>query len=738
MWRAPLFTPTYKFWTRGACVWQTKSPLPPPVRRSFSTLTLSSLVQNSGVGNAINPLVSAAHKEVYGCPMLLIIGWRGAPGVDDEPQHIVQGRKTEAMLDSADVKHFTLPKDEKEALKVVAEAVAAAIKGSCPVAVLAPPKTFKGSKKAPSPQPAGATKPTREQAVAAIVKAAKPSDAIVSTTGYTSRELYELRGARGESHASDFLTVGSMGHALAIAQGIALEQPKRVVWCLDGDGAALMHLGSLALSKNLPNLRHVLLDNGVHDSVGGQATVATQWDGAGVDFARIADATGYKRVAVAKTLTALDGALKQLDGGGEGAAFVHVLLSPGTRGDLGRPTTTTGDAKKAFMGHLKEPSQRKLLPAMARSETNDPLLLTPGPLTTSRSVKEAMLHDYGSRDASFIEATARMRRQIVEVLGESARPLTCVPLQGSGTYAIEAMITQFVEKKAGKLLILANGAYGRRMAEIASRHGLSHELVTHSEDKPIDAEAVRTLLASEKGLTHVAVVHCETTTGVLNPLSAIADVVAEAGLSLLVDAMSSFGILPIEASMPFDAIAASSNKGLEGAPGLGFVISPKALLESSKGNADTAVLDLHAQWVGFEKNGQWRFTPPTHVVLALGRALDELAEEGGVEGRRRRYSANCKELVSGMRGMGFVTLLDDAAQAPTIVTFRMPGGGFNFPEFYDALARRGYLIYPGKLTEVDSFRVGCMGKLDEAAMKGFNVAVGAVLKDMGVKTGAPL
>ncbi|MBL8808046.1 MAG: 2-aminoethylphosphonate--pyruvate transaminase [Rhodospirillales bacterium] len=373
---------------------------------------------------------------------------------------------------------------------------------------------------------------------------------------------------------------------------------------------------------------------------------------------------------------------------------------------------------------------------IGRSETGDPLLLTPGPLTTSKTTKQAMIHDWGSRDATFLAANASMLKRIAALAGRADSHVT-VPVQGSGTFAVEAMVTSMVPK-GGKLLLAINGAYGlraRRMAEIAGRAVASLEF---PEDRPVDPAAVDAALAADAAITHVFVVHCETTSGVLNPVDAVSDVVARRGRRLLVDAMSAFGAIGLAATTKYDALAASSNKCIEGVPGLGFVVCDKAAIVAAKGNATTLTLDLHDQWAGFEKTGQWRFTPPVHAIMAFSQALDEHAAEGGVEGRGGRYRRNCKVLVEGLRAMGFQTLLPDTLQAPIIVTVHMPSDPkFVFQKFYDRLKEQGYVIYPGKLTVADSFRIGCIGRLDESHMRGALAAIKATLAEMGVASGAP-
>ncbi len=371
-------------------------------------------------------------------------------------------------------------------------------------------------------------------------------------------------------------------------------------------------------------------------------------------------------------------------------------------------------------------------PAAAASETGDPLLLTPGPLTTSRSVKEVMLHDWGSRDATFVQINREVMERLPAVVNAAATHVT-VPMQGSGTFAVEAMLTTFVPQ-AGEVLLLINGAYGHRakkILEIAGRRSVAHET---PEDTPPDLAEVERLLASTPSITHVFTVHCETTSGVLNPVQEIGALAAKYGKGYLVDSMSAFGALPLDANTAHaDAIAASSNKCIEGIPGLGFVICRKDALAATNGNATTLVLDLYEQWAAFEKTGQYRFTPPIHVIVAFHQALTEFFAEGGQPGRGARYRQNCQILVDGMRALGFRTLLPDQLQAPIIVTFRMPRTpAFQFQRFYDGLKDRGFIIYPGKLTIADLFRIGCIGRLYPKDMRAALGAVREVLAEMSV------
>jgi 2-aminoethylphosphonate-pyruvate transaminase len=346
-----------------------------------------------------------------------------------------------------------------------------------------------------------------------------------------------------------------------------------------------------------------------------------------------------------------------------------------------------------------------------------------------------MLRDWGSRDGAFIALNARIRARLVALAGGEGSHVA-VPIQGSGTFAVEAMLGTFVPRE-GRLLVLVNGAYGQRIARIAKVIGRDAVVYETAEDVPPDPARVDALLAGDEAITHVAIVHCETTSGILNPLEAVAEIVAKHGRRLLVDAMSAFGALPLDARhLPFDALAASANKCLEGVPGVGFVVARVAALAECEGRSPSLSLDLYDQWRAMERNGQWRFTPPTHVLAAFDAALDAHEKEGGVAGRGARYRRNCRVLVDGMRALGFETLLPDHLQAPIIVTFHMPSDPrFDFQRFYDLVRDRGYVLYPGKLTVADTFRVGCIGALGEAEMRGALDAVRASLAELGVAGG---
>lgn len=351
-----------------------------------------------------------------------------------------------------------------------------------------------------------------------------------------------------------------------------------------------------------------------------------------------------------------------------------------------------------------------------------PLLLTPGPLSTAESTRRAMLVDRGSRDPSFSEITAEVRRRLVTIAG-GGDEFTAIPVQGSGTFAVEAAIGTFVPRD-GRVLVLSNGAYGRRMVSICQRLERRWIEVPRPETSPVDLGGLDAALARSEAISHVAVVHCETTTGLLNPVEEVAAITQRHGRSLIVDAMSAFGAVPLGLDT-VDCVVASSNTALEGVPGVGFAIARKASIAACASNAPSLVLDLHAQWERFEADGQWRFTPPTHVMSALRQALRDHDAEGGVAGRGARYRANRRALVDGLRALGFETLLPDSVQAPIIVTFHLPDG-MGFHGLYSALLEEGFAIYPGKLTQKPTFRVGCIGQVYPADIERFVAAVSRI------------
>ncbi|MGE4612646.1 MAG: 2-aminoethylphosphonate--pyruvate transaminase [Paracoccaceae bacterium] len=368
----------------------------------------------------------------------------------------------------------------------------------------------------------------------------------------------------------------------------------------------------------------------------------------------------------------------------------------------------------------------------------EPYLLTPGPLTTSAKVKQAMLRDWGSWDGEFRALTAEMRASLLELTGDTKGELDCVPMQGSGSFSVEAMLGSFIPRD-GKVLVLSNGAYGLRIAQTLVYLNREHTVINKGDYMPARADEVTAAIEADPAITHVVVVHCETSSGILNPVKEISDAVYAAGRKLLVDSMSAFGAVPLDINdVRYEAMVSSANKCIEGVPGFGFIIARKDELEAAKGRSHSLSLDVHAQWAHLNKTGQWRFTPPTHVMVAFIEALRAHKAEGGVAGRGARYTKNRDTVVEGMRELGFETLLKNRWLSPIIVTFFCPAHpAFDFDTFYDLLKAKGFIIYPGKLTVVDSFRIGCIGQMDEHVMRKVVVAAKEVLSEMGVDTAVP-
>ncbi len=371
-------------------------------------------------------------------------------------------------------------------------------------------------------------------------------------------------------------------------------------------------------------------------------------------------------------------------------------------------------------------------PSNSVPSARDKLLFTPGPLTTSPAVKQAMLHDAGSWHFEFNAVVRRIRENLRELAGGSAAGgIECVPMQGSGTFGVESVVTSTIPPD-GKVLVVSNGAYGERIGQIARAARIPCEVLRFPEDRPATAEAVDRALAADSALTSVAIVHCETTSGLLNPIAAIGGIARRQGRTFIVDAMSSFGAIPINFDgAGIDYLISSANKCIEGVPGFSFILCRRERLLATEGWARSLSLDLLGQWKGFEKNGQFRFTPPTHALLAFDRALRELDEEGGIAARGARYAANHGTLMRGMSALGFRPLLDPEVQSCIITAFRYPSDpNFRFGDFYKRLSDRGMIIYPGKLTQTDTFRIGTIGRLFPADIEQLLGAVEAALRDM--------
>ena len=367
------------------------------------------------------------------------------------------------------------------------------------------------------------------------------------------------------------------------------------------------------------------------------------------------------------------------------------------------------------------------------TSSKDKVLFTPGPLTTSFTVKQAMLTDLGSRDISFIEIVRQIRQKLLAIGSCSSDVYTAVPMQGSGTFGIEAVVSSTIPSD-GRLLVIANGAYGERIAKIANVLNINCHVLRGPEEKTPDLGEINKVLETNLGFTHVAVVHCETTTGIINPIQEIGEIVNDFNCKFFVDAMSSFGAVPMDLyDHHIDYLVSSSNKCLEGVPGFSFVIAKIDALEKTQRYARSLSLDLFSQWQGLERNGQFRFTPPTHALVSFHQALTELEVEGGVARRAMRYRQNHEILVEGMKDIGFELYLQPTNRSYIITSFVSPDHpNFDFCGFYQHLSNRGYLIYPGKVSNADCFRIGSIGYIFESDMHALLSAIQDTLIEMQV------
>ena len=367
------------------------------------------------------------------------------------------------------------------------------------------------------------------------------------------------------------------------------------------------------------------------------------------------------------------------------------------------------------------------------------LLLTPGPLTTTRTVRAAMLQDYCTWDDEYNQRVSDIRQRLVRLAGVDASPdadqYTSVLMQGSGTFVVEATIGS-VTPTNGKLLVINNGAYGHRIAQIAARLNICHQVFEVEETRAPNPDQIEQVLQQEGDITHVAMVHCETTTGMLNPATEVGQLAQRYGKVFVLDAMSSFGGIPLNCRQSgVDYLISSANKCIQGTPGFGFVIADRKQLAASQGSARSLSLDLFAQWQEMEAHaGKWRYTSPTHVVRAFLQALIELDEEGGVAGRYQRYTQNQARLVEHMEALGFETLLPRSLQSPVITSFLFPRDtGFSFVPFYEALKRRRFVIYPGKASQADTFRIGTIGNVFPDDIDQLAIAVGEALQELNLQ-----
>lgn len=353
-------------------------------------------------------------------------------------------------------------------------------------------------------------------------------------------------------------------------------------------------------------------------------------------------------------------------------------------------------------------------------------LLTPGPLTTTASVKQEMLFDHCTWDDDYKNITQQIRKELLTLAHVDEHEYTTVLMQGSGTFGVESVIGSVIERD-GTLLLLSNGAYGERIAKMCAMLQIPCVHLATAYDQSPAVEEAREALENHPEITHIAMIHSETTSGILNDIASIGELAKLYDKVFIVDAMSSFAGVDIPMKdWHIDFLISSANKCIQGVPGFSFILANRAQLVNSKGRARSLSLDLYDQWVGMEKDGKWRYTSPTHVVLAFAQAMKELQQEGGIAARAARYAHNMDTLVTEFEKLGFQLYVDKALQGPIIATFLYPTGvHVDFQNMYDYIKERGYAIYPGKLTDKETFRIGVIGEIYEADI----LQLSAIMKD---------
>lgn len=363
----------------------------------------------------------------------------------------------------------------------------------------------------------------------------------------------------------------------------------------------------------------------------------------------------------------------------------------------------------------------------------DKLLFTPGPLTTSSTVKKAALKDLGSRDSEFINHIAEIRKKLLTLAHADSPDFEAILMQGSGTFGIESVLSTVIPP-TGRLLNIVNGAYGRRISQMAKIHAIPFTEMVFEEDQLPGLSGIEDALKQNTGITHLAVVHGETTTGLINPIEEIGEIAERYHVVLIVDAMSTYGAYDIDIKKSgISYLISSSNKCIEGIPGFSFILAKRSELEKCKNQARTLSLDLYDQWAGLNSNGQFRFTPPVQAIMAFNQALKELEVEGGIEARSMRYDENNRVLVNEMKKLGFKLYLPDTIRGYIITSFLFPENeNFVFNSFYSKLSQRGFVIYPGKLSKVDCFRIGNIGQLYPTDIENLISAVKVVMQEMNM------
>ncbi|MGA5304051.1 phosphonopyruvate decarboxylase [Nucisporomicrobium flavum] len=682
------------------------------------------ILQNSGLGNAVNPLTSLCHTLQV--PVLLLVTWRGEPGRPDEPQHELMGRITPAMLTAMDVRHELLRPDAGWFERTVGEARRHMEETGRPFALVVPKGAVAPGRSVTSPPVAGA-KLRRAEAIRHVVQSLDDDALIVATTGKTAREL-----ERDLDRPENLYVVGSMGCASSVALGIALHAPERQVVVLDGDGAALMRLEALAgIGGHSPeNLLHIVLDNEAYESTGGQPTMSPV-----IDLPGVARACGYRGTAVAADEPAIRRTVcRALREGGP--QLVRVPVIPGSDPGLGRPALAPPASAARFSAAVARPTER--VPSAGRTGT-DPMdaappvrrrqvLMNPGPVNADERVRAALAGpDVCHREVEFTDLLLRVRDKVTRICGGGDDHASVV-LTGSGTAAVEAIISSVVPRDGG-VLAVDNGHYGRRMYDIAVAHGLTTQHLDLGWGERIHQADIGRALAADERLTHVLVVHHETSTGMRNDVAAVAAEAHRYGREVIVDAVSSVGAEYLDMrATGIDWLAGSANKCLEGMPGLGFVCGRRsgfATLDALPRR--TFSLDLHRHYLAQEIAGAPAFTPGVPAFYAFDVALD-LALAEGVAARGARYARLAEQLRSGLERLGFRLLLAPEDRAVSLTAAALPPG-VEFATVHAAMRDAGFVIYPAQEVLAGGYlRLSTMGTMTAQDVDEFLTCLQALVR----------
>lgn len=692
------------------------------------------LMQNSGFGNAVNPITSML--DIYGIPVVLFVSHRGEPGIQDEPQHRRMGRIIEQLSTLCGLRThiFEASTFELALEQAQHDGVPSAWifrKGALEEDRAAPLLSIEVLSRPRAPEGVGRHRPeiTREAALSAILPLLnrgvgtpdQATPAVVCTTGKLSRELYELDDGAHDK-VNRFYMVGSMGCAAGFGLGVARGRPRRPVIVLDGDGAVLMKLGTLATAGylGLNNFHHVVLDNGAHDSTGGQPTAS-----AAVDFAAAALACGYR---YANTVHDADEFARALNRQLllSGPTILRMMILTGARANLGRPALSPVAGWNRFRAFLQP--QRGFEDRQATLNPRRTVLLNPGPVTLTERVRAALLReDQCHREPEFAEMTLDIKSRLVRLYCTAETDFEAVLLTGSGTCAVEAMISSLAPNRE-KTMVLANGVYGERMAMMLAAHGKPHVVLYSDWLKPIDLAAAERILRQDTLISHVATVHHETTTGRLNDVQAVADLCQRHNKQMLLDAVSSFGGEAIDFGHPSLLAAASTgNKCLHGIVGVCFVLVRKNVFKSCISGSSTIYLDLF-RYEKDQRQGYSPFTQAVHSCFAIQEALHELEDGGGWRARRERYRQLSSAIRAELGNRDIQLLIPEEVCSSMLSSFRLPKG-WNYTAVHNALREAGFVIYAGQGALSDSvFRLCTMGDIQDDDLQRLLATFASVFK----------